>query len=94
MFLLDTNVISELRKGDKCDARVAAWYAGIPEADLFTSVIVAGELRRLPEVSRRRKTRRLVMAMNTARTLDSDGVPGTCRRSRGSQSGGEVGRRR
>ena len=54
MFLLDTNVISELRKGDKCDARVAAWYAGIPEADLFISVIVAGELRKGVERLRRR----------------------------------------
>lgn len=57
MFLLDTNVISELRKGDKCDARVAAWYAGIPEADLFTSVIVAGELRKGVERLRRRDPR-------------------------------------
>jgi len=54
MFLLDTNVISELRKGDKCDARVAAWYAGIPEVDLFISVIVAGEIRRGVERLRRR----------------------------------------
>ena len=46
MFLLDTNVISELRKGDRCDARVAAWYAATREADLFISVIVAGEIRR------------------------------------------------
>ena len=57
MFLLDTNVISELRKGDKCAARVAAWYAGIPEADLFTSVIVAGELRKGVERLRRRDPR-------------------------------------
>ena len=27
-YLLDTNVISELRKGDRCDANVTAWYAG------------------------------------------------------------------
>ena len=46
MFLLDTNVISELRKGDQCDARVAAWYAGIRDADLFISVLVTGEIRR------------------------------------------------
>lgn len=57
MFLLDTNVISELRKGDKCDARVATWYAGIPEADLFISVIVAGELRKGVERLRRRDPR-------------------------------------
>ena len=30
-YLLDTNVISELRKGDRCDANVTAWYAGVEE---------------------------------------------------------------
>ena len=64
MFLLDTNVISELRKGDKCDARVAAWYAGIPEADLFISVIVAGELRKGVERLRRRRDPRQAEALD------------------------------
>jgi hypothetical protein len=45
MFLLDTNVSSELRKGDRGDGRIAAWYAGTREADLFISVLVAGEIR-------------------------------------------------
>lgn len=57
MFLLDTNVISELRKRDKCDARVAVWYAGIPEGDLFISVVVAGELRKGVERLSRRDPR-------------------------------------
>ena len=57
MFLLDTNVISELRKGDRCDARVAAWYAGTREADLFISVIVAGEIRKGVERLRPRDPR-------------------------------------
>ena len=57
MFLLDTNVISELRKGDRCDARVVAWYAGTREADLFISVLVAGEIRRGVERLRRRDPR-------------------------------------
>lgn len=28
-FLLDTNVVSELRKGARADARVRAWFAGV-----------------------------------------------------------------
>ena len=46
MFLLDTNIISEIRKGDRCDGRVATWYAGIKGADLFLSVLVTGEIRK------------------------------------------------
>ena len=57
MFLLDTNVISELRRGDRCDARVAAWYAATREADLFISVLVAGEIRRGVERLRPRDPR-------------------------------------
>lgn len=39
-------MVSELRKGDRCDARVAAWYAGVAEADLFLSVLVTGQIRK------------------------------------------------
>jgi len=45
-FLIDTNVISEIGKGARCDARVAAWYAGLAEDDLYLSVLVLGEIRR------------------------------------------------
>ena len=53
-YLLDTNVISELRKGDRCDANVMAWYAGVEETDIFLSVLVLGEMRRGIERIRRR----------------------------------------
>lgn len=53
-FLLDTNVLSELRKGKRADPNVAAWFAEVPEADLFLSVLVAGELRQGVERLRRR----------------------------------------
>ena len=53
-YLLDTNVISELRKGDRCDANVKAWYAGVGETDIFLSVLVLGEMRRGIERIRRR----------------------------------------
>ncbi len=45
-YLIDTNIISELRKGERCDANVAAWYAGISEDSLYLSVLVLGEVRK------------------------------------------------
>lgn len=43
MYLLDTNVISELRK-PRADERVRAWAAGVPSANLFVSAITVLEL--------------------------------------------------
>ena len=57
MFLLDTNVISEVRKADRCNASVARWFAGVGDADLFTSVVVTGEIRQGIERLRRRDSR-------------------------------------
>lgn len=53
-FLIDTNIISEIRKGDRCDANVAAWYASIDDADLYLSVLVVGEIRKGVELARPR----------------------------------------
>jgi predicted nucleic acid-binding protein len=39
MFLLDTNVISELRRPDKADRNVVAWANAVPAANFFVSVI-------------------------------------------------------
>src|SRR3990170_1252081 len=52
MFLIDTNIISEVRKGDRCDPNVAAWYASIGDADIFLSVLVLGEIRKGVELAR------------------------------------------
>ncbi len=43
-FLLDTNVVSELRKA-RGDPRVAAWFRSIASEDLHLSVVVIAELR-------------------------------------------------
>ncbi len=51
-YLLDTNIISEVRKGAKCDASVAAWYDSIDDADIFLSVLVLGEIRKGVERAR------------------------------------------
>jgi predicted nucleic acid-binding protein len=53
-FLVDTNVISELRKGARCDANVGAWFAAVPAEELYLSVLVVGEIRRGIERLRRR----------------------------------------
>jgi predicted nucleic acid-binding protein len=45
-YLIDTNIISEVRKGDRCDPRVSAWYASIGEEELFLSTLVLGEIRK------------------------------------------------
>jgi toxin FitB len=44
-FLLDTNVISELRKRRRCDPGVSAWFAGVDDEEVHLSVLVIGELR-------------------------------------------------
>lgn len=46
MYLLDTNVVSELRKvaESKADANVAAWQAGLDELACYLSVITLLEL--------------------------------------------------
>jgi predicted nucleic acid-binding protein len=51
-FLLDTNVLSELRKGRRTNASVSAWYATIDSRELFTSVLVVGEIRHAIEKKR------------------------------------------
>ncbi|HET9154660.1 MAG TPA: type II toxin-antitoxin system VapC family toxin [Solirubrobacterales bacterium] len=53
-YLLDTNVISELRKGERADANVTAWFAGVADEDIFLSVLTIGEIRRGIENVRRR----------------------------------------
>ena len=44
-YLLDTNVISEFRKEDKCNSGVRKWRNSVAHEETFLSVIVMGELR-------------------------------------------------
>ena len=53
-WLLDTNIVSELRKGERANPGLRAWFAEAAEESLFTSVLVVGELRRGIESIRRR----------------------------------------
>jgi toxin FitB len=43
-FLLDTNVVSEIRRGR--DENVAAWAGEVADADLYLSVLTLGEIRK------------------------------------------------
>lgn len=43
-YLLDTNVLSELRKAN-ANERVRRWVAGVPESLLHVSVLALGEIR-------------------------------------------------
>lgn len=56
-LLLDTNVISELRKGPRSDENVVEWFEGVEEEDIHLSVLVVGELRRGIERLRGREAR-------------------------------------
>lgn len=45
-WLVDTNVISEIRKGSRCHPGVAAWWAKVEDRDLFLSALTLGEIRK------------------------------------------------
>jgi predicted nucleic acid-binding protein len=65
-FLLDTNVVSEVRKGARADRRVMGWLEGVDDDDLRLSVLVLGELRQGVE---RLRSRDLVSARHLDRWL-------------------------
>ena len=45
-YLLDTHVVSELRKGSRCNAGVRQWFGALDEDDAYLSVLVVGEIER------------------------------------------------
>jgi predicted nucleic acid-binding protein len=53
-YLLDTNVVSELRKGDRGNRGLAEWYRQRDKKELFLSVITLAEVRRGIALIRRR----------------------------------------
>jgi predicted nucleic acid-binding protein len=52
-FLLDTNVISEIRKRDRAHPNVVRWVARTPVEEIGTSVLVLAEIRHGIELKRR-----------------------------------------
>ena len=53
-YLIDTNVVSELRKGERANAFVLDWFRRRQPQELFLSVLTLGELRHGVERIRRR----------------------------------------
>jgi len=53
-FLIDTNIISEVRKGARCNLGVAKWWAEVAEGDIWLSTLILGEIRKGVELARRR----------------------------------------
>lgn len=53
-YLLDTNVVSELRKGERAEPSVSSWFGGIADQEIYLSVLTIGEIRRGVESVRRR----------------------------------------
>ena len=60
MYLLDTNVVSELRK-PRPDQAVLNWLKSVPDADLFLPAVVLGELQRGVEQLRARDPERAAL---------------------------------
>jgi len=62
-YLLDSNLVSELRKQERADPHVRRWFAGADDAELFLSVLTFGEIRRGIELIQRRDRAR-ALALN------------------------------
>ena len=54
MYLLDTNILSELRKRSRCHPQVATWIQPVQPAELYVSVIALGEIRKGVELISKR----------------------------------------
>ena len=53
-FLIDTNVLSELRKGKNANVGVRNWFETISDDQLYISVLTLGEIRQGIEQIKRR----------------------------------------
>jgi predicted nucleic acid-binding protein len=53
-YLVDTNIISELRKRERAHPNVLRWLSRTAAEEIATSVLVLGEIRRGIEMKRRR----------------------------------------
>lgn len=60
-FLLDTNVVSELRRGARTNPNVAAWFDDQPADSLFLSALTIGEIREGIEMLRARDRRQAAL---------------------------------
>lgn len=56
-YLVDTNVLSEVRKGPRCNDAVSTWWSSIDERAICVSILTIGELRVGIERARRHDPR-------------------------------------
>jgi hypothetical protein len=71
-YLLDSNIISELRKRERANAGVREWFGGVDDTELFLSVLTLGELRRGIESIHRRDPPRALTLNRWFRALTTD----------------------
>ena len=71
-YLVDTNVVSELRKGPRGNEKVRAWFSRVADEELYLSVLVIGEIRGGIEAIRRRDPRRAAPLERWLRRLVMD----------------------
>lgn len=69
-YLIDTNVISEFRKGSRADAGVRSWFEDHSEDRIWLSVLVLAELHRGAQLIRRRDTTAAERLDNWLATLE------------------------
>lgn len=65
MYLLDTNVVSELRKGVRANAGVTAFFASLKPEEIYLAVQTIGEIRRGVENIRGRGDREQAERLET-----------------------------
>ena len=60
MYLLDTNIVSELRRA-RPNAAVVAWLGAVPDEHLYLSAVTVGEIQAGIEIKRERDPARAEM---------------------------------
>jgi predicted nucleic acid-binding protein len=71
-FLLDTNILSEFRKGIRCDPNVSHWAAKESTQAHYISVLSLGEIRKGIELLRKKSPEKCVPLENWLQKLHSD----------------------
>jgi predicted nucleic acid-binding protein len=82
-WLLDTNVLSELRKGDRADLRVKKWVIRERYQQQWVSVLSLGEIRKGIELLRRKdpdQAKHLDTWLNQLSTEYADRILPVCSR--------------
>lgn len=71
-FLLDTNILSELRKASRCDPNVLQWAAKESTQAHYISVLSLGEIRKGIELLRKKSPEKCAPLENWLEKLHTD----------------------